>query len=177
MPKIEAAIREAIARGARRQVRQVTTPLRREVRRLRGLVAQLRGEVATLRNVAAQWQRTAGAQAWRPQVSEAEAKAARLTPRLIRKLRERLGLTKAALARLAGVSAASVALWERGRATPTGENRRALVALRRLGRREVRRALASLGSEAPAGRRRRRPARRGARRPGRRAPARRPTRG
>lgn len=142
MAKIETAIKEAIRRGARRHVREATTPLRRELRRLRRVVATVRRELRSVRDVAAQWQRMAQATPWRPDVSEAEMRGARLSPRLVRKLRARLGLSQTGLARLAGVSTAAVTQWERGRSVPSGQNRRALVALRKLGRRDVKRLLA-----------------------------------
>ena len=149
MAKIEAAIRDAIARGARRQIRQVASPLRREVRRLRVVVRALRADVSAVREVAAQWQRAAGAKPWRPDVSDAEVDAARLSPRLVQKLRTRLRLSQAMLARLVGVSAAAVVQWERGRSAPAGQNRRALVALRKLGRRDLKRLLAGVTKPAP----------------------------
>jgi DNA-binding transcriptional regulator YiaG len=77
-------------------------------------------------------------------VSEEEARAARLSPGLIRKLRLRLALSQASVARLVRVSPAAVVQWEQGRATPTGKNRAALVGLRRLGRRQAKRLLASV---------------------------------
>jgi len=158
--KIEAAIKEAIRRGSRRQVRDVATPLRRDLRRLRRAVAALRRDLAAVRDVAAQWQRMAQASPWRPEVSDVELRAARLSPRLIRKLRVRLGLSQTGLARLVGVSAAAVTQWERGRSVPSGQNRRGLVGLRKLGRRDARRLLDRAGKAAPAGRKRRRPRRR-----------------
>jgi len=135
--KIETAIRDAIARGARKQLRQVANPLRREVRRLRQIVRQLRRDLTEIREIAAQWQRANQGRPWRPDVSDQEAKAARLSPRLIRKLRTRLGISQAMLAGLVGVSAAAVVQWERGRSAPSGQNRKALVGLRKLGRRDV----------------------------------------
>ncbi len=153
MAKIEQAIREALARGARREIRRAVRPLRREVHRLRRVLAQTRRDLAGVRDLAAQWQRAAGATPWRPQVSPEEAKAARLSPRLIRTLRARLGLTQSGLARLVGVSAAAVVQWERGHATPSGENRSTVVGLRRLGRRDVKRILAAMPKTAPARRR------------------------
>lgn len=161
MPKIENAIRDAIARGARKQLRQVVTPLRREVRRLRQALRQLRADVSGVRDVAAHWQRATRARPWRPEVSEQESKAARLSPRLIQKLRARLGLSQARLSRLVGVSAAAVVQWERGRSAPSGENRKALVALRKLGRRDVKRALAALSGHAGSGKGRSKARRRG----------------
>lgn len=158
MAKIEVAIRDAIARGSRKQVRQVAGPVRREVRKLRQTVRQLRTEVSALKAVAAQWQRATRGRPWQPEVSERESKEARLSPRLIRKLRTRLALSQARVARLLGVSPAAVVQWEQGRSTPSDQNRRALVALRKLGRREVKQVLATLPEPAPA--KTRRPSRR-----------------
>lgn len=165
MAKIETAIRDGIARGARRQVRLAIGPLRRELRRLRGVIGQLRRDLAALRQVAARWQRAGEGMSRRPEPSEEEARAARLSPGLVRKLRLRLGLRQSGLARLVGVSAGAVVQWESGRSAPAGQNRRALVGLRKLGRRDVSRLLADLpkpvvGKKAgPAGRRRSRRAR------------------
>jgi DNA-binding transcriptional regulator YiaG len=134
VPKIEMAIKDAIQRGARRQIRLVATPLRREVRRLRHTVAGLRKDLMALRAIAAQWELVAESIPWSSTVSDEAVKNARLSPRLIQKLRARLGLSRTALAKLAGVSGAAVAQWEQGRAAPSGDRRKAVVALRRLGR-------------------------------------------
>ncbi len=142
MAKLETVIKEAIARGARRQVRVVVMPFRREVVRLRKKVADLQATVTTLRRSANGWKRLMEASPAIPQVSEEDAKTARLSPRLIESLRRRLGLTQMALARLVGVSAAAVAHWVAGNSMPTGQNRMTLVALRRVGKREVKELLA-----------------------------------
>jgi DNA-binding transcriptional regulator YiaG len=140
--KLETMIKEAIARGARRQVRVAVLPLRREVVRLRRKMVETQGTLTLLRRSAAGWERMMQAAPPVPPVSEAEAKAARLSPRLIQSLRKRLGLSQMALARLVGVTAAAVAHWEAGGSTPTGQNRAALVGLRRVGKREAKALLA-----------------------------------
>jgi DNA-binding transcriptional regulator YiaG len=140
--KLEAMIKEAIARGARRQVRGVVTPLRREFLRLRKKVGELHATVTTLRRNAVGWKRLLAAAPAIPHVSEEDAKAARLSPRLIESVRRRLGLSQMALARLVGVSRAAVAHWEAEDSMPTGQNRMTLVALRRVGKREVKELLA-----------------------------------
>jgi DNA-binding transcriptional regulator YiaG len=142
-------IKDAIVRGARRQVRLAVLPLRRDVRRLRVALRELRAHVAALRELAARWEASPASRTWEPAVSEAEVRAARLSPRLIRKIRDRLGLSRAAVGRLVGVSPAAVLQWEQGKATPTGRNRARLVGLRRLGRRQARRLLAALPSGRP----------------------------
>ena len=78
-----------------------------------------------------------------------EVEAARLSPLLIKKLRSRLGITQGELATLAGVSTSAVGAWEYGKAKPEGRNREALVALRKLGRREVAGILAAKAAESP----------------------------
>jgi len=148
--KLETAIKESIARGARRQIRMAVTPLRREIVRLRRRVAELHGTLTQLSQSAAGWKRVLEAAPPVPPVSEEEAKAARLSPRLVQSLRRRLGLSQMALARLVGVSAPAVAHWEAGDATPTGQNRATLVGLRKLGKREVKDLLARRVKEAAA---------------------------
>lgn len=160
MPKIEAAIKDAITRGARREIRRVATPLRRDGRRLRQAFRALRDEVTALQAVVAQWRRAAPPVPATPTVTDAEAKAARLSPRLIRSLRTRLGLSQAKLARLVGVSAVALAHWETGRSSPSGKHRATVVGLRKLGRREAKRVLAEMPTATPRpGRRRARPKR------------------
>jgi len=98
-----------------------------------------------------------------PPVSEEDAKAARLSPRLIESLRRRLGLSQTALARLVGVSSTAVAHWVAGDSMPTGQNRITLVALRRVGKRDVKELFARRVKETAS--RKRRPRKRPARRP------------
>ena len=147
MAKLDAVIKESIARGARRQIRVAVMPLRREVVRLRRRVAELQGALTTLRRSAAGWKRIMEAAPPVPPVSEEEAKSARLSPRLIQSLRKRLGLSQTAVARLVGVSAPAVAHWEAGNSTPTGQNRAAVVGLRKVGKRDVKELLARQGKE------------------------------
>ena len=139
---LESAIKETIARGARRQVRLVLTPLRRELLRLRKKVTELQATVTSLRRNAEGWKRLMQTVPAIPHVSAEDAKAARLSPRLIRTLRKRLGLSQVALARLVGVSAPAVAHWEAGNSAPKEQNRAHLVALRKMGKREVKELLA-----------------------------------
>ncbi len=142
MARLDSVIKEAIARGARRQVRVMVRPLRKEVFRLRRKVVEAQGMLVTLRRSAAGWERLVKASPPIPPVSQEEAKAARVSPRLVQSLRRRLGLSRMALARLVGVSAPAVARWEAGQSMPKGPNRATLVALRKVGKREVKELLA-----------------------------------
>jgi hypothetical protein len=108
MAKLEGAMKEAIVRGARKQLRVVVVPLRRDVVRLRRKVLEMNNILGSLKQSAMAWERRMDGVSPVPPVSEEEAKGARLSPRLIQSLRKRLGLSQMALARLVGVSAPAV---------------------------------------------------------------------
>jgi DNA-binding transcriptional regulator YiaG len=141
MGKIETAVKSEITRLAKKEIRAVCGPLARDVRELKRTVSSLRKTLASLEKTGKEWTKQTRAQKAELKVPEEEVKAARFSPRLIRSLRKRLGLSQQQLATAVGVSAVSVGLWEQGKTRPTGSNRTALVALRKLGRRDVRKIL------------------------------------
>ena len=141
MGKIETAVKSEITRLAKKEIRAVCQPLARDVRQLKRTASQLRKVVLALEKVATLWHEQVREQRTVLQASEEEVEAARFSPRLIRSLRKRLGLSQRELATVVGVTSASVGFWEQGRTRPAGPNRAALVALRKLGKRDVRRIL------------------------------------
>jgi DNA-binding transcriptional regulator YiaG len=160
-----------ILRLARREIRDVTRPMRTELRGLRRKLGGLPKAVGDLGRHVADLLRSQDLRRARLQASPAEVEAARFSGGLIQKLRRRLKLTQAQLAQLVDVSVTAVRAWELGQSRPQGARRAALVALRKMGRREVARMVASRTAqrEAPArrkgrARRVRRPARRRKRR-------------
>jgi len=148
--KIEDEIRSAITRVIRRELNSRVVPLARDVRELKRTVSSLARSVASLGKMAAARARQEQAKRARLEAPEEEVKAARMSPALIRKLRTRLKLTQNEVATVLGVSPASVTAWEAGRSAPRGANRAALVALRKLGRRDVRKILTDKGAAAAA---------------------------
>ncbi len=141
MGKIETVVKSEIIRLTKKKIRAVCGPLARDVRELKRTVSSLRRTVASLAKTGKEWTRQIRAQKAELKVPEEEVKAARLSPGLIRSLRKRLGLSQQQLATVVGVSTVSVGLWEQGKTRPTGPNRAALVALRKLGKRDVRKIL------------------------------------
>ena len=141
MGKMESALKSEIIRLAKKEIRSVCGPVARDVRELKRTVSRLRRTVASLERAAREWTKQVRAQKAELKASEGEVEAARFSPRLIRKLRKRLGLSQGQLATVVGVSTVSVGLWEQGKTRPGGANRGALVALRKLGRRDVRKIL------------------------------------
>lgn len=141
MGKVEAIIKAEIVRLARKELRQNTRPLGREVRSLKSTVSQLRKTVSGLQRFAAQQAKEMGSEKVELEATPEEMKGSRFSPRLIRSLRKRLGVTQKELAALAKVTVGAIYQWEKGIFEPRGDKKRILVALRRLGRREARKLL------------------------------------
>ena len=148
MGKMEQTLKSEITRLAEKQVRATCLPLARDVLRLKRTVSALLKTVVVLSRLGTELQAEQQAQRAKLAVAPEEVKTARLSPLLIKKLRVRLSITQGELAMLVGVSSSAVGSWEYGNAKPEGHNREALVALRKLGKREMREILAAKAEEA-----------------------------
>jgi len=141
MGNLEATIRSEIIRLARREMRKVTVPLHRDVRNLKNIVSTFRKSIVALERFSTEWRNEWSAKKAHLKATPEEVKEARFSPRLIRLLRKRLGITQKELAILTGVTVGAIHQWEKGAFDPRDDKKGALVALRRLGRREVKRLL------------------------------------
>jgi len=149
MGKVEEALRSMVVRAVGRELKGRGVPVARDMREIKRALASLARSVAALQEIARELAREKQAERQRLEAPEEEVKAARLSAALIRKLRMRLKLTQGQLATVLGVASGSVVAWEAGRSAPRGANRMALVALRKLGRRDVERILAEKAEVAP----------------------------
>jgi DNA-binding transcriptional regulator YiaG len=149
MGKMEQTLKSEITRLAKKQVRATRLPLARDVRQLKRTVSALRKTVAALARFGAKIQAQRTADRAKLAAVPEEVKTARISPQLIRKLRTRLGISQAEVATLIGVSTNAVGFWEQGKSRPRDRNKKALVALRKLGRREVRGILATKTEASP----------------------------
>ena len=158
---LEATIKSEIIRLAKRELKRVTVPLRRDVRSLKMTVSQLRKTLSGLERLAARRGSELLGEKVKLSSSPEELEKARFSPRLIMTLRKRLGITQKELATLAGVTVGAIFQWEKGMFDPRDDKKAVLVALRKLGRRQVKMLLEEKGREAaakkaPVSRRRRR---------------------
>ena len=147
MAKFEVIIKSEMVRLAKREVRKIYVPLGRDVRALKGTVSQLRKAVLTLQRMTAAQQKELEKGKMPLEASQEEVKLSRFSPRLIRSLRGHLGITQKELAILTGVTVGAAHLWESGQFKPSMKKKAIMVALRKLGRREVRKLLE--GKETP----------------------------
>ena len=141
MGKVESIIKSEIIRLAKGEMRQVSIPLGRDVRLLKNTVSQLRKSVLLIERFVAKNQKELSKDEIRLEAPPEEIKQSRFSPRLLQSLRKRLGITQKELAILAGVSIGAAHLWETGKFRPKENKMGALVALRKLRRREVRELL------------------------------------
>ncbi|MFP4057373.1 MAG: helix-turn-helix domain-containing protein [Candidatus Brocadiia bacterium] len=148
MGKMEQALRYEISRLARKEIRATCGPLGRDVRELKRTVSKLTRQVEKLQKLRSQITEQQVAEKAKLEAPDEEVRKARFSPGLIKKLRKRLGITQAEMATLIDASPATVAFWEQGRTRPTMDNRAALVALRKLGKRDVARILAEKSAQA-----------------------------
>jgi len=141
MGKVEGIIKSEIVRLARREIRKISVPLGRDVGFLKSGVSQLRKTVLTLQRITASQQKELEKGKTPLGATPEEVEESRFSPRLIGSLRRRLGITQKELAILTGVSVGAAHLWEVGQFKPTMKKKAVMVALRKLGRREVRKLL------------------------------------
>ncbi len=141
MGKLGITINSEIVRLAKREIRKTLVPLGGGVRLLKSAVSQLRKTVLALERFAAQRQKELGKRKVPLEATPEEVKKSRFSPALIRSLRRHLRISQKELAILAGVTVGAAHLWEKGKFEPGDEKKAVMVALRKLGRREVRKLL------------------------------------
>jgi len=147
MGKVESVIKSEIVRLAKRETRKISVPLSRDVWSLKSTVSQLRKAVLALQRITANQQKELEKGKMVLEAPPEEVKESRFSPRLIRSLRRHLGITQKELAILTGVTVGAAHLWESGQFKPSMKKKAVMVALRKLGRREVRKLLEAKGTQ------------------------------
>lgn len=146
MPNVASVLKEEISRLSRKEIRSANASLVKSNATLRSSVAALKKEIAGLRVEQKQLSRALSRLAKNAGV-EAPHDEFRMTSRNVRALRRRLGLTQAEFAKLVGVSAQSVFLWENkgGRLQFRGGTEAALQEIQGLSAADAQRRLAGRG--------------------------------
>jgi len=153
MGKLETSMKSEIERLAKRELRKVSVPLKRDVRSLKIMVSQLRRAILPLQRFTAGQEKELAKREVKLEVSPEEIKKSRFSPRLVKTLRKKLKISQRELAILVGGSIMAVQNWETGKFSPRAKGKAALAALRRLRRTEVKKLLAQKAPEQPKGRR------------------------
>jgi DNA-binding transcriptional regulator YiaG len=135
----------AIAKGALSATRKPVAALRGDVAELKRQVAELKRLVRALQKGAQHKAVAASAPETAPETEIAKPTRIRPTGPMVRKLRQKLGLTQVELAKLIGVSGLTISKWEQagGRIMLRNRTLAALAKVRVMGKREAKAALAS----------------------------------
>lgn len=133
------------------QFRKAATTYQREISALQRRVESLEKLLGRLRSPAAVQPALRATRTPRPKAlvaldpEEQEAHPLRFSAKGFAKLRQRLGLSAAAMGTLLGVTAQSIYKWEDAKARPRASQLQAIAAARKLGKREAAAKLAELG--------------------------------
>lgn len=155
MPNIGTVLKAEITRLARRSTHPIYTAIKKDVARLKRQAAEHKRQLTRLKHDNTRLMADLNEKLKAPpKATEAEVKHARISPRLIRAQRKRLDLSREKFGKLLRVSGQAVLAWEGGKAKPRESARAALVAVRKLGKREARERLQVIGtaSGSPKGR-------------------------
>lgn len=147
MPNIGTVLKEEIKRLSRRTTRPLYAPLKRDIAELKRLVSHQKKAIQKLERDNARLMKDLTSRISRlPEASEQEASKIRISPRIIRAQRTRLGLSQGEFGKLLGVSTHSVFLWEKGKNAPRPKVKSAFAAVRHLGRRDAQQRLEAMAS-------------------------------
>ncbi len=138
MPSFANALKQEITRLARKEIRSETTATRRAVAQFRRDIAELKRLAKSMDRRLAALERSEKKRLPMPTTLDL-AEGARFSPRSVRSHRKKIGFSQAEYATLVGVSALTIYNWESGRTRPRKEQLAALVAVRKLGKREAER--------------------------------------
>ncbi len=137
MSNVASALKEEIARVARKEIRRETATLKKAS-------AAYRSEIAALKKRALEFERqlrrlgkTAERSAPPAATADSVAQGARFSAKSMASQRRRLGLSAAECGLLVGASAQSIYNWEEGKARPRAQHLPAIFALRNLSRRQA----------------------------------------
>lgn len=141
MGKLESSLKSEIHRLAKREVRATFLPIRREVWSMKLKLSNLIRNFTVVGRVIKEHAKDYKENKLNLEASPEEVKASRLTPDRIQNFRKKLGISQRELGILIGVTIGAVAMWEKGKFRPKGDKKTALVALRKLRKREVKKIL------------------------------------
>lgn len=143
MANINALLKQEIARVARKQIRTEIEPLRAATTEYRKVISTLKARLASVERELNAVRRTEPAKA--AVLEEVSPSGGiRFSAKGLKAQRARLGLSASALARLMGVTTQSIYNWENEVSRPRASQLERIVALRKVGKKDVTRLLETL---------------------------------
>ncbi|MCO6455658.1 MAG: helix-turn-helix transcriptional regulator [Pirellulaceae bacterium] len=148
MPNLNSVLKAEITRLARKEIKGQMQSSQQVATRQRRDLAALRKEVRALQSKLTRLQKTAAKAAENGVAEESdEGPSLRFSARSVKAQRRRLNLSAQEFARLVGVSAQTIYLWESGRTRPRQLQLEALAAVRSMGKRAAKQQLNAEAAE------------------------------
>lgn len=143
MPDIAKVLKEEIQRLARKEIRAATANLRKDTIALKRAVNEQKRRIDALERQNKKLHAGAAKPKGEKQDAESPVVNARISAKMIKSIRKRLGLSQAQLAKLLGVNGQTVYQWEHkeGRLTFRRNIKERIVEIRNLGAREAKKLL------------------------------------
>ena len=145
---IAAVLKSEIVRLARKELRSQTQALKKAASNHRSEMAALKRRVQELERHVRREAKAAQPQGRGTEPRDAETRVLRFSAKGLAAQRKRLGLSASDVGLLVGASGQSVYNWESGQVRPRSAQLPAIVALRKMGRREVAARLETLRAAA-----------------------------
>ena len=136
MANIATVFKEEISRLSRKEVRNETDNLKKSSAQYRSEIASLKRRVDALEKQVTRLTKKMSSPAEQNETPTVSAKS-RFTANGFKTLRERLGLTAEVMAGLLDVSPATIYGWEAGKSKPRDAQLVKIIALRKLGKKDV----------------------------------------
>jgi DNA-binding transcriptional regulator YiaG len=136
MANIATALKEEIARVARKEIRTELEKLKAASTQHRSEIAALKKRVATLEKVVARLEKGAAARKKAKAATDKPVRV-RFNAKALITLRQRLGLSGADMAALLGVSTQTIYNWEAEKSRPRQQQLEAFASFRGIGKREA----------------------------------------
>lgn len=150
MPDIARVLKEEIQRLARKEVKAATAALRKDTVVLKRVAADHKRRIVKLeRDNRGLRMDAARRRKESLEVTDKEVGRARITAKMVRGMRSKLGLSQAELAKLLDVNSQTVYQWEHkeGRLSFRGNAKAAILAVRKLSRQEAQQRLDALSQK------------------------------
>ncbi len=144
MPNVASILKQEIARVARKEAKSFFKALPGSLSGLKKTVSEQKRKIAALEAKVAKLEKALAKDSKIALPKPEELEHSRLGAKNVAKLRKKLDLTRAEMAKLIGVNPNSVFLWENGKATPRTAAKAKIIALRGLGKKEIRKMLGDL---------------------------------
>lgn len=145
MPNIASLLKSEILRLARKEIRSELENLKRASTHYRLEIAQLKRRVDQLEKQQARVSKKILKKSEPPE-SQEETTRIRFSAKRLAAQREKLGLSAADMGLLIGVSGQTIYHWEAEKSRPRQAQLEAIVAIRKIGKREAKRRLEETGS-------------------------------